>query len=494
MAEKMELGSFGTKIVSVKPEKLDLDWSCRLDLATGKGLRISSVEAFDNKQQKIYTGLQSEFFGTNFGDQQAFEERWSCKCHRYMGRDYAGKLCEFCKTRVEYTDIDLERFGWIICDHYKFISPIFAEKLNNALGTCGAKDTVLSMILKTPHDDVKNYKPRYGQADIDEKKHPFMHKGMTWLSEHILEVLEFYAPKRKNKASLFEELISERDKIFTHCFPVISAVLRTELPSIKNEKTYRMRINAHYKSIIRLVNSINAYDPELATSKEKCIIDRLLAAIYHETLQVYEEIFKILSGKKGIIQGKVICGRMNFSARNIIGPASGVLRADEVIMCYLSFMELFRYELCNLYTKLMKCTVDEADKAWKHAKIEFDPVFYKIITYLTNNHSDKLNIIINRNPSINHGSFLTMHVVYVSPDMDNKTLVIPTCIITGQNADFDGDMENIFRIVGLSLSKKFAKTMNPRFSHAISRINGEVNPSAMPIKDECTLFWLFNNI
>jgi len=492
--KKNKKGMFRTKILKVIPEKFDLDRECKLDMATGNGLRLTSVEAFDNKDQKIYNGLQSEFFGTDFGDQQAFEERWSCKCHRYVGSDYAGQMCQFCKTRVEFNDIDLERYGWIICDHYKFISPIFAEKLNDALGTCGNKDSVLTLILETPFDSPEQYQPRYGQADVDPTKHPFMHKGMIWLSENIEEVLRFYMTKRPTKKALFEELLSDKDKIFTHCFPVISAVLRTELPNVKNEKAYKMRINAYYKTMIRLNNAINAYDPESISEKELCIINRTLAAFHVEVLNVYDEIFKILSGKKGIIQGKVICGRMNFSARNIIGPASGILRADEVVMCYISFMELFRYEICNFYTKLMKCTIDEADKAWKKAKIKFDPSFYRIIEFMVNNYSDKLTVMINRNPSIDHGSFLMMHVVYVTPDMDNKTLIIPTSIITDQNAHFDGDMENIYRIVGADLAKAFGKTMNPRFGHAISRIDGRVNPGAMPIKDEQTLFWLFTNI
>lgn len=489
-------GVFETKIIKVIPEKLDLDHECRLDMATGNGIRMTSVEAFDSKDQKIYNGLQSEFFGTDFGDQQAFEERWSCKCHRYIGSDYAGYTCEFCGTKVGFTDIDLNKYGWIICDHYKFISPIFAEKLNDALGTCGSKDSVLTLILDTPFDDPTSYEPKYGQVEIDPNKHPFMHKGMIWLSqpENIKTVLEFYKSKRKNKEALFDELLADRDKIFTHSFPVISAVLRTELPNVKSERAYKMRINSFYKTMIRLVNAINSFDADEVTEKELYGINRRLSAIHAEVMGVYDEIFKIMSGKKGIIRGKVICGRMNFSARNIIGPATGVLRADEVVMCYISFMELFRYEICNLYCKLMKCTIDEADKAWKRAKIKFDPNFYRIIEYMTNNYSDRLTVLINRNPSINHGSFLMMHVVYVTPDMDNKTLIIPTSIITDQNADFDGDMENIYRIVGADLAKAFGKTMNPRFGHAISRIDGRVNPGAMPIKDARTLFWLFSNI
>ena len=49
----------------------------------------------------------------------------------------------------------------------------------------------------------------------------------------------------------------------------------------------------------------------------------------------------------------------------IISSSSGALRADEVELPYIAFMELFRYEILNLYSKLQNCTLIEAENVWK---------------------------------------------------------------------------------------------------------------------------------
>ena len=84
----------GTHIEKVFVEKLDLDFECRYDLLTGHGIRISNPEAYNAKKEKNYDGLQSEFWGTDFGDDNAFQERYSCKCKKYIGKMHAGLVCE----------------------------------------------------------------------------------------------------------------------------------------------------------------------------------------------------------------------------------------------------------------------------------------------------------------------------------------------------------------------------------------------------------------
>ena len=61
---------FGTNIAHVQVEKLNLDLECVLDLINGKGIRLQSTEAFHQKvdkftkkTEKVWDGLQSEFFG-----------------------------------------------------------------------------------------------------------------------------------------------------------------------------------------------------------------------------------------------------------------------------------------------------------------------------------------------------------------------------------------------------------------------------------------------
>ena len=103
-------------------------------------------------------------------------------------------------------------------------------------------------------------------------------------------------------------------------------------------------------------------------------------------------------------------------------------------------------------------------------------------------------VLISRNPCINYGSFLMMRVVKIKKDIKDKTLTIPSNILVASNADFDGDLFNIFRIIGEHFSKEFAKCLNPRYNLYISRINGKVNMETVPLKDEAAAFYQFNNL
>lgn len=123
----------------------------------------------------------------------------------------------------------------------------------------------------------------------------------------------------------------------------------------------------------------------------------------------------------------------------IISSSSGSLRADEVELPYIAFMELFRYEILNLYSKLQNCTLIEAENVWKRGLVHFDPTLYKIICYMCEHNKGDINVLINRNPSINFGSFLCMKVKRVTEGIASKTMRLNTRVIQVLAADFDGD-------------------------------------------------------
>ena len=61
---------FGTSIAHVRVKKLNLDVVCMVDLVNGTGIRLQSTESFHQKAdkftkktEKVWDGLQSEFFG-----------------------------------------------------------------------------------------------------------------------------------------------------------------------------------------------------------------------------------------------------------------------------------------------------------------------------------------------------------------------------------------------------------------------------------------------
>lgn len=303
--------AYDSNINYVRVKLLDLDAECQMDLASGKGIRIDSVESFgkshDSKKpnEKIYHGLQSEFFGTDFSEEDAFRERYSCKCGKYIGKVFEGLTCEICSTKVQYADIDLTKYGWIILDHFKIISPIFAEKLSDILGKYDGQK-YLEMILKTSYNEDTGEIKYTEKEELDLKKFPYLHKGMQWLSENILEILEVYEKKKPNKHALIQQCKDNIDRIFTSCIPVYSSLLRTELPGERGGKDFRMKVNTTYRAIIRLVNSINHHQLEDIDQKVSNSIDRQLAAIQRELNIIFTQTYTDLTSKNGIIVSKVL--------------------------------------------------------------------------------------------------------------------------------------------------------------------------------------------
>lgn len=401
---------FDSHIEEVRVVKYNLDWECYNDFINGKGVRLTSPEAFHQKEdkftkkkEKVYNGLQSEFFGTDFGDEKEHQERWSCKCKKYVGTMYRNRICEDCGTKVEFYDNDLKKFGWVILDDFKVISPIYAEKIKTAFGNIDG-DSVLKKILEISTDE--NGDPAFTDKELEHlKKHPFIHKGMNWFRAHFLEVLDYYenlrAKNNKNLKKLFRELRSDYLNIFTSCLPVYSAVLRTELPGEKGGKLFKLKINTYFQALIKISNFINAIDREEYGDKDTInTINSQLAAMQLEIENVFDSEYKSFMKKTGIIYAKVIGGRYNFSARNIITPASDYIRADEVEFSYSTFLELYRNELINLYHKIHDCTLKEASMVWQKATVHFDESMYNIMNFMVTDEESKkyMTVLISRNP------------------------------------------------------------------------------------------------
>ena len=221
---------------------------------------------------------------------------------------YEGKICEVCETPVESQDLDLTKFGWIITDNFKVLSPIYDQKLMAALGKQD-DETVLDKIVEVNYDDDGQIKFTEKEM-LQIKKHPFMHKGMVWLSDpnNMLTVLEYYEKRRpKTQAKLFKELKDDLFNLFTSSIPVYSSVLRTELPGEKGSKLFKLKINTCYQAIIRMSNFINDIQPEDHLDKMNTI-NMQLYAIQKELRAIFDDTYKSLMKKSGIIMSKVIGG------------------------------------------------------------------------------------------------------------------------------------------------------------------------------------------
>ena len=493
---------FNTDIRSMRVFTYDFDEEFKNDLAYGKAIIIDNPEAFKKKNEKNEHGLQSPFFGADYNNNEEYNARFSCACGKMIGSMYADgyTVCPECGTQITKNETDLKKFGWVYLHGYNVLTPIYYEKLKKLMGTIDGK-SYLDMILKVRY---KKLGEEYTQEEADmvvKYNFPYVGKGMTWLKNHISDILEWCRKKkgkRNTKTSdLFDELYEDQYKMFCGAIPIYSSAMRSEMPGEKEVKNYRMKINTCFQAIIRCANDINstANSPRPDASEDSLglkhtddeKIDVLLEKIQENVAQVFNEEYQIIEGKKGIIQSKLIGGRHDFSGRSIIVPGARPLRAEEVEIPYITFMKLFRFEIINMYIKLYDVSVEEANHIVEKASNSFDENVYKIMTILLEEHKcdHSLSLIISRNPCINMGSHGSFNIVYIKPNIDDKTVTLNTRVLTNMNADFDGDQINIYRPFGASIEYIF-RQLSSIYLYIDTR-TGKVNKGMLPRKDEIAI-------
>lgn len=471
--------------------RLNWDEECQKDLLTGHGFIIT--ENAMKKQQKTYNGIHSQRFGTDYDDEDAFAERYSCKCKETKGRIYENEICPVCGTKVEFRDVDLKMFGWISLKGNYIIQPSFYAMLRDAIG-------------KKTFPEIIEYDVEYdsnGNAKKNEDKtHPYRGIGLIEFKKRFDEVLSFYYKRRKKKRAVIDEIRRERAKVFASHIPVYSAILRP-LRFI-NESFLYSAVDRKYSVIYadsRLLSDkafrkksrrklAEKDDPEILTAIQKHLV--VSDPTNEKNKSLWDLIFGEINQKKGHIKNQILGGRINFSARNVIIP-DPELRADEVRLGYLTFLELYKYEIIAHLEKIMNITTNEASNEWTMGTIKFSPKIYEIMMYLVKKR--KPMILINRNPTINYGSLLCVKIVDIKREYeDDYTMSLPIQILKVLNADFDGDVLNIISLKVKKLTKAFDKTYNPRKNMYISRNDGLFNDDFNLFKDQLIGLYEFNNI
>ena len=79
----------------------DWDVKAREDILNGTGFRITEEGKTDCKTEAGMFSIHSPLFGTDYHNEHAFEDRYSCECGDYTGKNFEGKVCPRCKKMEE---------------------------------------------------------------------------------------------------------------------------------------------------------------------------------------------------------------------------------------------------------------------------------------------------------------------------------------------------------------------------------------------------------
>lgn len=173
----------------------------------------------------------------------------------------------------------------------------------------------------------------------------------------------------------------------------------------------------------------------------KIIRDSTIEQIQAEFMQLSEEILEAIKGKSGLIRNQICGTRINFSCRNIISPAKSGYKMDEIVVPYLTFLELYKFEIISILHKAEKISYKEAEKRVFNASIKMDEKVYKIMLKMVK--ENEIGVLLNRNPTIAYGSILYLKIAGVKKDYSDVTLSLSNTLLSSLAGDYDKQIKKI---------------------------------------------------
>lgn len=494
-----ETGKVGGKIVCnsrVVLKTINWDDKCLDQLTSGKGFRITQPGKSDVDERGGMYSIHSPLYGSDYDDENPFENMFSCACKNLVGRKYADNhtICPKCKQPVEYVDLDLTVVGWIILDRDWIIQPEMYKKIKAFIGK--HFDSIIVYV----DPDKRSY----------DKAHPFDGIGMVEFKERFGEVMDFYLKKNKKKLPMYMFIMSNIDQVWAHCIPVYNKHLRsffvtaTDVKYSKEDRLYKQIFSDHQslndqfalakkqeRSEKRNLAKIRRGDTPVHGTVDYLRRENIIHHIQTATDALWELSFESIDKKTGIIQDQIRGGRFDYTTRMVIVP-DPTLRQDEVGLGYLAFLELLKFQIVRYIMDLYDVSEPKAWDIWKEANNEFDQHVYDIMCLMVRTRN--LYVTDGRNPSINYGSAMCSKIVKVVHDIDDNCMFISELILVKPNADFDGDIMYMNLHVVEKFGKAIFETMNAADNFSISKNTGRVDPDMMPKKDLAVGWFAFNNI
>lgn len=410
----------------IKFSKINFESECMYDCIHGKGFLIRDTPFSDiDKSIRNMDGPRSPRYGTTYGDNNEFMDRYHCKCGRTIGAAFEGEECPFCHEKIEYTDVDIMYTGWLNFYPYKIINPLFYQRMQSALSKKNLEAVISNENIINSNGIIRK------KDDVMEvKKSMLMYHniGLHEFYENFEEIMMYFRSKRKQKADLIDSLIRDKNLVWTSKIPVYSTVLRPQ--GVTTESYYFSPIDRQVHPLTNITINLKKASP--------IEVPLYLYQAQMRVNELWALNFSLIDGKHGWTRGNVLGGEFNYSGRSVI-VLDPTLKIDEVDMPYKAFIEQYKGSIIKRIIRDKGWTITRATN-YVASKFMYDDYIYSIMCDIV--REDQPKIILNRNPTITFGSILLMKIRKVKRDSDDVTLAIPSAILPGLNADFDGDVLN----------------------------------------------------
>ena len=382
-------------------ERINLDEEKEIDINTRGGFIISEPQSI-KKDLKALNGIFSPKFGQGLSDMNPYIDKYSCFCGETKGHINNGLICPHCNQRVKFVGDDYNKFGWIQLtkDEFWIIHPNLYSAIEYFFGPGQSKDR------GEKHSKLYNIINYAGDIDADGKEilpespypdQPFFGIGMVEFHRRFDEIMNFYMHKYPKKIDRYNDIMRNRDKVFTKSIPVFTTHLRPY--DVRDGNMYFEPTNAYYNLINKLVDELNKANTVMANKHKR--VYRLLFDLQMQVQKLYDEITAILSGKKGKLR-QCLGGRFNFSSRSVIAQDPS-LRIDQVKLPYVALAIMLQQKIINILSRTYNIRSSEAYNIWFKGVTTPSQRIYDIIMSIIRYNPEGLPVIVNRNPTIQFG-------------------------------------------------------------------------------------------
>lgn len=415
-----------------------------------------------------------------FGRMPSSDSEYSCDCGQTSGRYNEGVTCMnvFCQTVVTCRDSVYDKQGWIDLGGHAIINPRLFADISKIVGP----SQLLRIIQQKRVLTVDGVAPDT-EGSTPASAGPFDNMGMIEFTSRWLEVVEFYEAKRARQdpritdhANLLREHAS---KVVVSRLPIFSQILRPAL--LVDKQMIFDEINNLFNLLISNANILAEMTEDEATELN---INSTLLRIQERANEIMQHVIQTLSGKGGYLRGDLLGVRINFSGRNVITPLPMGYKQDEVVIPYLTMLELYRFQITNLLTRMYRVSMMKADEMWNAAQTTFCPRIHAVMLELIrrgNCNGRGLPAFINRNPTIAFGSIIRVRIVGVKVDLTDYTMSLHNGILRLMGGDYDGDVLTLVPLLDWKLDLMF-KVFDPRLM-SVSRDGPYLNRAMTPDKD-----------
>jgi len=369
---------------------INLDEERKKDLISGNGFIIKSPKPIKD-DIKDPEGIFSTKYGQTLQDLNPFADRYKCKCGHTKSRINSGEPCPICHTPVRYIDDNFLYTGWIVLkEKYHIIHPSLFMAIAYLIGY----NTFINIIKVNKKIDedgqiIETTKPPKGE--------PFFGIGMMEFYDRFDEIMSYYYKKTKSpaKQEYYDDIMRNRDKVFSNSIPVFTTLLRPY--RLEGGDFHFEECNALYKIMASLASKIS--NDKFKINRKEKMKNELLFDLQMKIKKLFDEICKILSGKKGSVR-TLFGGRFNFTSRSVIVPNSNN-KIDEITLSYQCLCGLYQQIIINILQRSHNMSYNDAYEYLEEHRKEEDPIIMSILEGLIDDRKKRglrgLPVIINRN-------------------------------------------------------------------------------------------------